>query len=120
MEYSRGGVVCANCGHSIQLPSDMCQDEHELVLACLSCGHVYEYKLPEHPVDSRESRHPDPGGLVMRFIKCECTDSKCRFPVQVHAVLTAEVEAEAELASRCASWIFHDVICPFGHPISRK
>ena len=51
------GVVCLNCGHSIQLPSAMrpktgrrqearATDTIPLLLACPSCGHVYEYTLP--------------------------------------------------------------------------
>ena len=112
------GVVCLNCGHSIQLPSAMrpktgrrqearATDTIPLLLACPSCGHVYEYKLPRF----------FPG---LRFNACECGSSDCKFPVAVYTVLSAGIDAEAELARRRARWIFHGATCPFGHPVGTQ
>ena len=112
------GVVRLNCGHSIQLPSAMrpktgrrqearTTDTIPLLLACPSCGHVYEYKLPRFC----------PG---LSFTACECSDSNCKFPVAVYTVLPAGIDAEAELARRRAQWIFHGAICPLGHPLGTQ
>jgi hypothetical protein len=98
-------VICLNCGHSIQLPEAATSDTIPLLLACPSCDHVYEYKLP--PVVSES----------LRFTGFECDDSDCKFPVAVYTVLPAGIDAEAELARRRARWIFHGATCPFGHPL---
>src|ERR1700730_1477218 len=98
-------VICLNCGHSIQLASEArTADTIQLLLACPSCGHVCEYKLPRFL----------PG---LHFDACECGDSDCRFPVAVYTVLPAGNETESELSRRRAQWIFHGATCPFGHPL---
>src|ERR1700675_3026431 len=119
-------IACLNCGHSIQLPSAMrrkrgLRPEERATgrspLACFSCGHVYGYELP-HPLNLRESH--DPSGLRLHSVACKCSDSNCKFPVAIFAVLSAEIDAEAELARRRASWVFHGVTCPFGHPLGSQ
>jgi hypothetical protein len=82
-------------------------DTIPLLLACPSCGHVYEYKLPRF----------FPG---LRFNACECSDSHCKFPVAVYTILPAGIDAGVELARRRARWIFHGATCPFGHPLGTQ
>jgi hypothetical protein len=119
MGHGNNGVIsCENCGYPIPLPSAMRRDITHLFLACPACGHVYEYKLQQYTVGRRGSR--DSGGLMLRAVACECCDSSCKFPVEVHAVLPAKIDARAELARSRISWIFHGVTCPFGHPLESK
>ena len=106
------GVVCLNCGAAMRpkmgrRPEVRTTDTIPLLLACPSCGHVHEYKLPRF----------FPG---LRFSACECSDSNCKFPVAVYTVLPAGIDAEAELAIRRAQWIFHSATCPFGHPLGTQ
>jgi len=115
MPHPSREIVCHNCGHSIQLPSAMRQKIPQLLLACPSCGHVYEYKTPQYPASLLERR--DLHRLMLHSIPCECADSNCKFPVAVHTVLPAEIDARAELARHRARWVFHKVTCPFGHPL---
>jgi hypothetical protein len=88
------------------------------LLACPSCGHVYEYKLPHYLAGLRKDH--DPGGMLLHFNACECGDSHCKFPVAVYTVLAGGIDAEAELARRRARWIFHGATCPFGHPLGAQ
>lgn len=115
MPHQSRDVVCQNCDHSIELPSNMRQRAPRLWLACPSCGHVYDYELQRYLVGWRQSR--DSRGLILRSIACECSDSNCKFPVSIHTILSAGIDAEAELATRSAQWVFHGATCPFGHPV---
>jgi hypothetical protein len=118
-------TVCRNCGHPIPILSALQRKNAlrseqvgatPLLLACPSCGHVYEYALPLNEVAALR-RGGGPKGLVLRSIACECGDSNCKFPVSVHVALSAEIDAGAELAKRRARWVFHGLTCPFGHPL---
>jgi hypothetical protein len=127
MRNNSRDIVCLNCGLSIQLPSGMRRKTglrpkkgtvSRLLLACSSCGHVYGYELPPYPLVLREGS--DASGLVLRSVACRCTDSNCKFPVAVLVVLPVEIDAEAELARRRASWTFHGATCPFRHPLGSQ
>jgi RNase P subunit RPR2 len=111
-------IFCRNCGHAIHLQSSMRRKAPWLLLACSSCGHVYEYELQPYLVGSRKK--PDSPSLILRSIACECSDSDCRFPVAVHIVLPAGTYDRAELAKHREQWIFHGATCPFGHPLGSQ
>lgn len=119
---------CLNCGRFI-LPADGRQTTRlhpaarsaattPFLLACPSCGHVYEYKLPHNLAGLRRERDSD--SVLLRFNACECGESNCKFPVAVYTVLPAGIDAETEQATRRARWIFHGATCPFGHPLGAQ